>query len=507
MKYFFKNAARLWLFAAAATLFVGAAYTSADFFTAPAAGVKDAAVLFFQWAVVALAVFPVIFLLSLNKFVFAAVFPLICFLSGILTYFRYTTGTTFTTMILNVALDHDMTNSAQLISSPLIAVAAGSLVAGIVFAVVRFKQIGKINFLILHLVAGLFILIVILKIPNIRRPAAERIPLNIFFVTERYFSEKRAVQIIRPPLPSPVSCGDDKPITVFVIGESLRPDHLGFNGYEKNTTPFLSQEDVISFPNIYSEATFTNASIPVIMTRADSIDSPVAETERSFIDLFKQCGYFSAWLANQEQRNSYYYFMKECDTLIYGNINKSTYVFDLWTDELLLPSFDSLIENRQDNMLLVLHTIGSHWYFNAHYPEEEFRKFVPVTKSRIVSANTREEMINAYDNTVLYTDYFIYSLINRLRDKNAVLIYLSDHGEALGENGKWLHAIDAPEVHSTACFFWLSPQYKALHAEKYDALQANRNRHYSTNFLFHTILESAGIESDVVEKQKSLFSR
>ena len=92
--------------------------------------------------------------------------------------------------------------------------------------------------------------------------------------------------------------------------------------------------------------------------------------------------------------------------MIYGNIDKSYYVFDHWTDELLLPPLDTVLPDMTDGGLVIMHTIGSHWYYNAHYTDE-FRRFVPETKSRIVTANTSEEMINSYDNTVVFTDYFI----------------------------------------------------------------------------------------------------
>jgi glucan phosphoethanolaminetransferase (alkaline phosphatase superfamily) len=288
------------------------------------------------------------------------------------------------------------------------------------------------------------------------------------------------------------------------LGESLRADHLSFNGYERNTTPYLSQEDIISFPNIYSEYTYTDISLSHILTRADSLDSDLAYKERSFIDLFKHCGYYTTWLANQQPNKSYLYFMNECDTMISFNINKSSYVFDKWTDGDLLPPFETFIEKKGQNQFIVMHTIGSHWYYNSHFPDE-FQKYNPVVKSRIVSSNTLEEMINSYDNTILYTDYFVFEVINRLRDKNAILFYLSDHGEALGENGKWLHADDAPPMHNPACWVWMSPQYKNENPEKYEILQNNKEKRYRSGFLFHTITEAAGIQSDVINEKLSLF--
>lgn len=197
--------------------------------------------------------------------------------------------------------------------------------------------------------------------------------------------------------------------------------------------------------------------------------------------------------------------MEECDRLIYGNINKSYYVFDHWTDELLLPPLDTVLPDMTDGGLVILHTIGSHWYYNAHYTDE-FRRFVPETKSRIVTANTPEEMINSYDNTVVFTDYFISSIINRLRDRKALMIYLSDHGEALGEDGLWLHANTVDAAHNPACIVWLSDAYREEKPGMYERLLQNRNKRYHTDFLFHTILDGAGIEAEILQNSQSLFA-
>jgi glucan phosphoethanolaminetransferase (alkaline phosphatase superfamily) len=346
---------------------------------------------------------------------------------------------------------------------------------------------------------------IMFHIPRIRGPVKNRIPFNLYFVTSQYFAEREEALTERPALSESTTCEEEKNLTVvFVIGEALRSDHLGINGYERNTTPYLSNEEIVSFPHIYSKYTYTDASLAHILTRADSVHPDLGYKERSFIDLFKRCGYYTGWLAHQEPTKSYVYFMHECDTLIHINANKSPYVFDRWTDDDMLPAFDALLAEKERKALIILHTIGSHWYYNSHYTDE-FERFTPVTKSRIVSSNTQEEMINSYDNTVLYTDYFLHELIERLRDKKAVLFYLSDHGEALGEDGVWLHAADAPPMHHPACFVWMSPSYKNEHPEMYDMLQQNKNQRYRTDFLFPTITEAAGIQNDGMNPQLSLF--
>ncbi|MDR1372195.1 MAG: phosphoethanolamine transferase [Dysgonamonadaceae bacterium] len=490
-------------FVVLSALFIGITFTASDFLTSPADSVKDSFILFLQWTVLFFALLPPVYILALNKYVFAGIFPPLCIVSGVLTYFRYTAGTVLTTEIIEIFMDNH--SQSTVMGAGLYAVVAAAGLVSVLFAVYRFKKI-KIRKTHVHLSVATAAAVLIFSIPQIKRPVANRLPFNLYFVTKDYIKNRREYMTERPGFDA-VRCSDDSLAVVLVIGESLRPDHLGINGYERNTTPHLAEEDIIPFPDVQSPYTYTNASLAYMLTRADSLHPDRAAVERSFVDLFKKCGFHTSWLANQAATKGYVYFMKECDTLIYCVSGKSSYVFDrTWTDAGLLPAFDAVTGQGFDRQLVVLHTVGSHWYYNTHC-EDSLKHFAPVTRSRIISSNTKQEMINSYDNTVLSTDLFIYNLINRLRDKNAVLIYLSDHGEALGENGQWLHASDSPAVHNTACLVWLSPAYIALHADRYEALMENRLRRYDTDFLFHTIIECAdiGFGDGEDEYRKNLF--
>jgi len=99
----------------------------------------------------------------------------------------------------------------------------------------------------------------------------------------------------------------------------------------------------------------------------------------------------------------------------------------------------------------IFHFIGSHWYCNYRYPEN-LKKYLPITKSRSINHNTKEEIINSYDSTILYMDFFVSSIINLVKHENCILIYISDHGELLGENNQWLHAIEHETLHNAASF-------------------------------------------------------
>ena len=114
-------------------------------------------------------------------------------------------------------------------------------------------------------------------------------------------------------------------------------------------------------------------------------------------------------------------------------------------------------------------------------------------------------MINSYDNTIVETDRFIHQIIDGLRGSDAVLIYLSDHGESLGEDGYFLHGTDRSELHYPACFVWFSDGYKKKYPAKVDALKRNARRRLRTDFLFHSIIGAASIESVYKEESLDIF--
>ena len=295
-------------------------------------------------------------------------------------------------------------------------------------------------------------------------------------------------------------------IVAFVLGESLRADHLSINGYYRETMPYLqNEEQIYSFTNIYSEYTHTNRSLPHILTRADSVHEDRAFDETSFITLFKNSGFRTTWVSNQDPAYTYIYFLNECDTIIHAHPERTVYVYSEWLDEDMLPALDSLLLNISQPNLIILHTIGSHWFYSNHV-SDKLRKFFPTAENRVITKNTSEEIINAYDNTVVYTDFFLKQVIDRLKDRNAIMIYLSDHGESLGEDGNWLHANDCYSIKNPACIVWYSDRYLNRNMSKIKALEANKNKFYRTDFLYHSILSAANIPTSLIVPELDIFT-
>ena len=105
-----------------------------------------------------------------------------------------------------------------------------------------------------------------------------------------------------------------------------------------------------------------------------------------------------------------------------------------------------------------------------------------------------------------FTDYFLNELLHLFENENAIVIYLSDHGESLGEDGYWLHANNTPAEKNPACFVWFSEKYKAKHLDYFEAVKENKNKCFGTEFLYHSILRAAGIQADVYENSLDIFS-
>ncbi len=140
----------------------------------------------------------------------------------------------------------------------------------------------------------------------------------------------------------------------------------------------------------------------------------------------------------------------------------------------------------------------------SHYEDTEI-KFRPNAESRIISELTHEQIVNSYDNTIIATDKFLHALISRLRSRNAVMIYISDHGESLGEEGRYLHKTDAPEMRKSACVIWYSDKFAENYPEKVEALKNNKHLNLGSETMFHTALDAANLITPAKTDSLSLF--
>lgn len=494
----------LWLFSAVLTVLYGVFFLFSEFYGMPYGSLRDFAVLVFQFMVIEMATFGLIYLISVNRYVFSLVFPLMTTLCAMLTYFRYTANVTYTPMVIDLALVNDFSTSMDVVTWQLVAVCMAAFAASVTAVRIRLRRV-SVCCAPAHAVISLAILYLPVGTGASNAAVRGRMPFSLYFSTADYIDSRRVVAGSRPAFAGEASCGSDSLTVVFILGESLRASSMQINGYGRVTTPLLCKErNVVSLTDVYSDYAFTHTSVPHIMTRSDEDNPDRAYTERSFISILRQAGYRTAWIANQESVNTFVYFMNECDTLVYVNGGKSLYVFDKWLDGDLLPAYDDELGRGGGRKFVLLHTIGSHWWYNSHFPDE-YEVFRPVSRSRVISANSAEEMRNSYDNTVLYSDYVWNQVINRLRGRNAVLVYLSDHAENMGEGGYFTHGTDRPELHLPACFVWYSDEFARRYPHKVEALRAGKDKRWKSYFLFHSILDAADVESRWIDRRLDIF--
>ena len=152
--------------------------------------------------------------------------------------------------------------------------------------------------------------------------------------------------------------------------------------------------------------------------------------------------------------------------------------------------------------------MGSHWYYENRY-SENFRKFKPTIHSKYVKANSNQEMINSYDNTILFLDYFLENIIRNIekQNTNTLLIYLSDHGEALGENGNWLHAQESESIKNPAAIIWFSEKFYQNNKEKALKIASIENKKMTTDFLYHTVLGLFDVKGVAIDPKENIFKK
>ena len=487
------------------SLLYGITFLLAEFYDNPFSSFHDFIILALQWLAIEIAIFGLIYIISINKYVFCVLFPIITVLSTIIAYYRCTLHLTLMPEVIELLLENDLRTSMDVVSWQLVLWIMLALVVSVFISMKRFRM-ENIPCQWLHMIVSLIIVMVPLNVGTTNNAIVKRIPYSIFFTIAEYLDNRISVETVRQDFKGSAVCNTDSMTVVFIIGESLRASSMQVNGYERATTPLLCKEkNAVSMSNIYSDYNLTHLSIPHFMTRSDEKHPDRAYNERSFISLMKRAGYSTAWLANQESIKSFVYFIKECDRVKYVSSGKVSYIYEKWLDTDLLPYYDEELQRPAARKLIILHTVGSHWYYNTHFTDE-YEKFKPITDSKIISSNSFEQIRNSYDNSILFSDYFWNQVINRLRNRNAVLIYLSDHGECMGEDGHFIHgSVDNEPQHLPGCFIWYSDEYSRRYSQKVKALRSNKDKRYKSYFLFHSILDAADIKSGYINNSMNIF--
>ena len=303
---------------------------------------------------------------------------------------------------------------------------------------------------------------------------------------------------------------DSKAFLVLVIGEAARYDHFGINGYERNTTPRLSQiNNLISYDAVYTQANQTAYVVPLLLTRASVENYNLVYTEKSLPEAFQEAGYWSGYISKQILFDITERISQSCD---YAYAYAKNFDIDGNYDAQMLEQVRAA--TRDTMQFFVLHSLGSHFRYEHRVPTA-FDEFQPIlgrsAAYTMISEENKEQLINAYDNSILYTDYFLSSLIAYMDSlqRPAVMVYISDHGESFWDDERKLslhssYPLSEAEYH-VPLLVWYSDEYAALYPEKTKALQANKEKQISSDVIFYSMADLAGIES-IVEATRSIGS-
>ena len=295
-------------------------------------------------------------------------------------------------------------------------------------------------------------------------------------------------------------------LVVLVVGEAARADHFSLNGYKRETNPLLSKrDDIINFSNFYSCGTSTAVSVPCMfspLTRKEYSHKKFIRLENAMDVVAHTKEVAILWVDNNSDPKG---VMDRLSYIDYKNSKCNGECRDIGMLK-FLPQF--IEKNRNRDILIVLHQMGNHGpAYYKRYPKE-FEKFTPVCKTNQLEKCTKEQINNAYDNALVYTDYFLNStieLIKKYPEYQSAMLYISDHGESLGENGIYLHGMPyfmAPDAQKhVAAFIWVSQNFKGVNIEK---LKSNRDKEYSQDNLFSTILGLLNIQTKAYNKNMDI---
>jgi lipid A ethanolaminephosphotransferase len=287
---------------------------------------------------------------------------------------------------------------------------------------------------------------------------------------------------------------NEKTVVVLVIGESARSQNFSLYGYQKNTNPLLSKVPNIVHFNATSAATYTTAGVKAILDHKRTDDlyeilpNYLYRNDVEVIWRTTNWGEPPVHIKNYQKSES---FRQNCKT------DGCDY------DEVLLTDLKEQIQNSKKNKIVViLHTSTSHGpTYSKKYPPK-FETFKPVCNSVELGKCSQNELINAYDNTIIYTDYILSEVVKELKilkDYKSAMIFVSDHGESLGEKNLYMHGIPisiAPkEQYEIPFIVWVSENSKQLKPLK----------EVTQYHVFHSILNYLNIQSPIYDEQMNIF--
>lgn len=341
-----------------------------------------------------------------------------------------------------------------------------------------------------------------------RRLGGMILPWSYVINAARYQSEKSMQSRELTLLPAAHStAAARKTVVVLVIGESARAANFSLYGYARDTNPLLARSGAVAIRGARACSTYTTSSLQCMLAHVDT-SSTLIHSYEALPSYLQRHGIDTLW----RTRNWGEPPLKVNEFQRDGELSQACKGTSCSFDEVLLTGLGQRIaSSTSDRVFVVLHTSGSHGpdYFKHYPPEAE--KFAPVCRSVKLQDCTPETVTNAYDNTVLYTDHFLSGTIDMLRsipNTETMLMYISDHGESLGEFGLYLHGTPyalAPDVQKDIPYIvWMSDKFKGR--KKLVAEAALKNAQHAHQTVFHSIMGAFGMQSEVYDPRLDIFT-
>lgn len=302
-------------------------------------------------------------------------------------------------------------------------------------------------------------------------------------------------------------------LLLLVLGETARAQNWGLNGGSRQTTPELAQKPVINFPDMHSCGTSTEVSVPCMFSpwgRGD-YDEKKIRAHQSLLHVLDHAGIGVLWRDNQSGCKGV------CEGLPLQSLADATTpglcANGRCLDEILLQDLPAQARAKPGDRVIVLHQLGNHGpaYFERYPPR--FRRFTPTCDTVDLGRCTRDQIANSYDNALLYTDHVLAQAIGTLQgmeDYDTAMIYVSDHGESLGEKGLFLHGIPyaiAPEEQThVPMTMWFSPSFARNRGLDLECVRQRAGRDTDHDALFSSVLGLIQVRTALYAPQRDLFA-
>lgn len=292
-----------------------------------------------------------------------------------------------------------------------------------------------------------------------------------------------------------------KEVYVMVIGETSRACNWSLYGYGRQTNPELMKcIGLADFPYVLSESNTTHKSVPMLMSPVSAINYDSIYYMKGIVTAFKEAGFHTAFFSNQRYNRSFIdFFGMEADVCNFIKEDSLANGYNP-SDIELLNLVSGILNKEYDKLFVILHMYGSHFNYRERYPADE-AVYLPDTPVD-AEAKYRNSLLNAYDNTIVYTDKFLAKLIELLYQTgvDAAMVYTSDHGEDIFDDNRllFLHASPTPSYYQIHVPFliWTSDSYRKNNPDVWNSILANRMKNISSSAsFFHTMLSISGIES------------